>query len=100
MTEYSIDLVKLEETLAKMDPSRHRMYQGIVNLNNVRKRLMNGEVWSGQGAEATLQMFTQALSKALVEEKRLNELAFALTNYIKELKENEESVAAAATAQI
>ena len=88
----AVDYSNLERLLPLMDAARHKMYDAIVALNDERKRLADGDVWEGDGANAMLPVFQDILSGMLVEEKRLNSLAWEIKQYVEKLRANESEV--------
>jgi len=91
--QMSVDIQSLYDTLDIINPQRKRMYNAIVELNEIRKKLASGDVWQGEGASASLETFQKILNGILLEQKRLNEIAFTLSQYADELLENERQIA-------
>jgi len=94
--EISVDLKQLQTAVDDMNSSRKNMYDAIVDLNNVRKKLASQDIWQGDGATAVLEAYNRNLNSILIEEKRLEALSSQLTAYIEELKENERITALSA----
>ena len=92
----SVDLGNLQDSISRMSISRGRLYASITQLNEIRKKFIDGEVWQGEGADAAIAKYTAMLDAMLKEQKRLNELEYQLGNYIIELTENERKTAAVA----
>lgn len=92
----SVDLGNLQAAIDRMKVSRGRLYASITQLNEIRKRFLDGEIWQGDGADVAIAKYSAMLNAMLREQKRLNELEYQLGNYVVELTENERKVAQAA----
>lgn len=90
--EISVDLQQLEDAVDGMNSSRKKMYEAIIDLNSVRKKLASKDIWQGEGADAVLDAYNKNLNSILVEEKRLDALSSQLTAYAEELRANEQQV--------
>ena len=90
-TTYAVNIAKTKTMIQALNQSRHRLHNGLINFNNAVKAM--AENWSGDDLVAAQQACQEQIQIGYAEEKRANELALYLDNYIDELIAREKRTA-------